>query len=47
MQIFTLGNPVRFVLKWFVTEDISLAVYEVTVPNNRESFKTLKGCIYK
>ena len=38
MQIFTLGNPVRFGLKWFVKEETSLAVYEATVPNNRQKF---------
>ena len=38
MQIFTLGNPVRFGLKWFAKEENSLAVYEATVPNNRENF---------
>ena len=37
MQIFTLGNPVRFGLKWFVKEE-TLAVYEATVPNNRQNF---------
>ena len=36
MQIFTLGNPARFGLKWFV-EETSLAVHEATVPNNREN----------
>ena len=38
MQIFTLGNPLRFGLKWFVKEETSLAVYEATMPNNREHF---------
>ena len=38
MQIFTLGNPVRFGLKWSVKEETSLAVYEATVPNNRQKF---------
>ena len=38
MQIFTLGNPVRFALKWFVKEETLLAVYEATVPNNRQKF---------
>ena len=39
MQIFTLGNPVRFGLKWFVKEETSLAVYEATVPNNRQNLQ--------
>jgi len=30
MQIFTLGNPVRFGLKWFAKEETSLAAYEAT-----------------
>ena len=42
MQIFTLGNPVRFSLKWFVKEETSLAVYEATVPNNRQNFNLQK-----
>ena len=37
MQIFTLGNPVRFGLKWFAKEETSLAVHEATVPNSREN----------
>ena len=43
MQIFTLGNPVRFALKWFVKEETSLAVYEATVPNNRQKFNLNRG----
>ena len=54
MQIFTLGNPVRFGLKWFAKEETSVAVYEATVPNNRENFNlqiqraifTNRGCVY-
>ena len=42
MQIFTLGNPVRFGLKWFAKEETSLAVYEATVPNYRENLQNLQ-----
>ena len=48
MQIFTLGNPVRFGLKWFVKEETSLAVYEATVPNNRQKFNLeIQRAIFK
>ena len=38
-QIFTLANPVRFGLKWFVTEEEILAVFTVYEAAARKNSK--------
>ena len=45
-QIFTLANPVRFGLKWFVTEEEILVVFTVYEAAARK-LQNSPGSVYK